>query len=517
MAIDLTGAGHSTDRINISKRMVMIPKETSVLSETNTNLTARSTEQSSVDVANTTFLNHWLNLSNRYLNEREDLNGVVCDTFTAGEVTNAFITAGDTNKFYPNTSSIGLADNNYIIPQINIYTADVITPRTYSTFYEQWVVDAFLKLKAMLQTGLPGGHPTTTLSANYLVSAPTALSVANASNIQIGDILLLEKPAPSPNSRCVYVIDKDGTDLTVRPIGTYTGSDIPLGATVHISTAAIWSNAQRAAFPTVASYPVAAAGIDNFMMDPLVLAALLADEAVQLNANDDSRSPHAANIVTAKANVATISGAYSTWAGSANPYQDTALNIFGPFLTTRGSQITARITQIQGDQSTTFGAIGKVTDTSSGGIGSYTLESGAVAYKYSWLNTRIHKTTGSLATKRSTDLVNTLVGQQISQAGSILDSYEELMFAVPFTENADGTNVVWLDATGRGDGSITDPIVLLKAGDSVWVCADGQAEAPSTSTAGTLMSISPNGKALLSFNISEAYTTAKNARLYKLL
>jgi hypothetical protein len=468
---------------------------------TDTNLGDVTTAYSEVDNANREFLQNWLNIADRYLGERQEITGAQFSTYEQGTATDfdidrAFITAAALNIFFPRGHAT-LPDNYYLIPQINDYTSSVAT--TYTNTREQDHVNAHLFLIDSMINGWGGGGGVLNTTTNAIYHAgDLQVTVASTANFVAGNCVMLIEAAPPNNERVLYI--RNVVNLTTADVFDIGGSgDIAMGANVRIRDAGVtWTDAQRNNFPALSDSTFA---IDAYCRGGAWLACLAAElvalGTIPPNINDDTRVPQAAQNAAARVVIPVIEAAINAWValGVAGPgcmYNDAGLTAFRPSVVVRVAQVIARIAQL-------ITALGSVTDN---GDGTYTVATGAAAFKYEWADRRVNKSYGSLSQQNNTNETRNIIVQQLASSTDAYDNYSDVMLASAFKEEPDGTRSITVkDTTG------------FLAGDAIYVTDEENVELP-----GNILGVFPSTLRIdLDIEIPVTYTTDNLVRLYKVL
>ena len=224
---------------------------------------------------------------------------------------------------------------------------------------------------------------------------------------------------------------------------------------------------------------------------------ILADEAVELNANEEDRVAQQAQIVTALADIVTALAQIAIWEaypqiGVTGRFSDGEVDVLRNELVARIAFTEARLIE-------TATALGDVVDNS----GSYTFGIDATDIyfrRYRTIDYRINRIYGSLSkVKRQTGASST-VGQLKDVNDGWESEYDVFMKAVRFSYSGNNTNKISLEGT-------TD----FSIGDTVYVISEEEAE-----LSGVIIAIS-DSTASLDINITEDYKVVDLARIYKTL
>ena len=512
----------------VSRRLVKLPTEISILTETVDNLTDTVTAYNKVDYSNGLFLQEWMAVSVSYLNENLYLQGEAYLTFDNTDLPPIADPFSKTGKFYPFVLPVLVPDtNNYFLnPQINGYTKSGRDSLAVSC--EEWIAKSYQGLINSLKFGWGGGAGavSTTTGGNY--NGGNTLDVVDATNISDGSVLLIDGddgtvPPPITNpvahQNVVYVVSGGGTvGATTLGVFFIGGGGLTVsGATVIISTlGVVWTDVARLNFP-VAPYLDAANAIQTFMDNIAQWSTYMGNENVELLANTDARNPQAAQNATAIVNTtvgtAPVVSALAVWLALApapsTQYQDAGLNPLLTAVDARVLEINTRITEI-------ITAKGDVID---GGDGTFTA-TGAIGMRYQWLGNRINKNYGSLSQEDGSNIANAVVAQQLLNSTNTYDSYSLEMKAVSF-EGEDEDIFAGMPGyeTVAEDRPLNTIVVVDTVGfsnnDNVYVADEvtGHAE-----LSGQIMTVdSVEKKIVLNFDVPLDYTSENLARIYKTL
>jgi hypothetical protein len=218
-------------------------------------------------------------------------------------------------------------------------------------------------------------------------------------------------------------------------------------------------------------------------------------ELSALNAND-ARSPDKAEINQTKidvqvplTNIANYQAAPALGAGVGR-LGNSIINVMSPNISTRTTQIPARVTQIN----TRLGSVSQASDGTFSGTGQfYTF--------FKWVDARCDKAGGTLNAYYGYDLTKKAVDKTKDLGQNKQDQYTQVLLAVKLTQDANGTDTVVIsDASGF---SVTDVVYLH----------DDNTALATVST--TILAISGNNIQLAT-TIS-GFTTNKTARIVKYL
>lgn len=490
-------------RIAMSRRLVKIPQELSILIETITNTDEASSAYGDVDSSNRAFLSDSIAATDLLLAERLILQNIYYDTIIDGPPPGDVFADTATN---PNTKFFPISPSPvwyYLIPQINIYSAGIkdvsqgINGWDMSDFCEEWKANAYKNLSNYIINGWGGGTGTvnkTTTSASDYDSSTNFITVNSTTGMSAGQIVILSGISPisppiTPAQHVYYVVEIiDGTDIVVKSMG---------GAIVDKAVATV-----------IVSRPANVPWNNDF---PLGTAALNDAETAITNWMN-------AYVGTTSTYYPAIATALTTWNGLANPNPKFRNAGLGPLYTASNNWTTAINNRIA-----VFGSVSQPTPPD----GTFSNPLGAIGNRYVLLNAILNKSDGSAARMLASSETDTIMIQQIQNTVAMYDNYCSVMCSIPLVSDADGSNRIYLSAYQRTttvypSGYVRGATTIINAapprtiypaylntGDTIYVYAEGQSE-----IATTLRGITSKGVADLADEIPEEYTTDNMARIY---
>jgi len=427
-----------TARKTISRRLCKLPTEKGIFTTTSSNLNDTLQAYSEVDSSNDLFLVDWVGSSDAYLGERRSLAGLEFETFTVLEAENEYVvplTGGGNSKFFPFNSGLvpALSNNYFLNPQINRYT-DGLSSGAFSPYEERIALD-YQQMLIILINGVTGGI-NTALSAPFN-SGDIVLNVVDGSGTSDGTCVIVsgnDGGGIPVNSQYLFYIESGGgtNTLTGHIVCGGTSTIIVVGSTIAVGGGVIWADhPDRDDLAASLTFPNVAQGISSYGV--ISWGICLTDELVDLGLNIDTRITQQALITAAIAvNIPAIQAGITAWTafplsdvGGNSRFNDVALLPFQIEVDDRVIQIAGRLGEI-------VTAVGSVTD---GGDGTYITVDGAFAFRYQWLDRRINKGYGSLASQDGADKTKKIIDQQNLNAQSMEQNYKDAMVATLFVEN----------------------------------------------------------------------------------
>lgn len=494
---------NTAQRTAISKRLIEIPQEVSILLETIENLNTASQANIDTDSGNRAFLSDSITNTDAILIERLALQNIKYLTFAITDVIGPppvpppSVIADPNGWFFPSSPVY-----YYMIPQINTYSAGIrdttqaVNGWDMSDWCEEWKANVYKNLSNYIINGWGGGGGSiTTTTTTDCSSAITSMVVGSTTGMVAGQLLLVSgnelTPPPATAQQIYYIVEvpSTGTTIYVKSLGGTSVVD-KVGAVVTVRSVANspWNN----------NFPLGVAGITY------------AEAAIQAWMTDPS------NVGTTSTYYPAIATALSTWDGLGDPnpkYRNAGLSPLYTAATSWASAIATRVA-----------AFGSVTDN---GDGTFSNPTGYIGSRYILLNSVINRSDGSFTKLNVTSETDSLIIQQIQNSVAMYDNYSSAILSIPLVADADGTNRIYLGAyrrsttiypSGYTRGVTTiiqaaPPRIIytknILAGDSVWLIADGETEIQTT-----LRGITTKGVVDLAIEIPDTFTVDANARLY---
>lgn len=503
------------DRRAISRRLVKLSTEISIFDETIANADDTKNAYDKVDTSNAQFLIYWRDIADAYLEERRWMTGENYDTFTNSDITNLTTNwpTDPTNKFFP-------SGYNYLIPEVNVYTAGQFVD--YASNCEDYHYHTWYRLFEVLRYGFRSNDPAVTsptISSASTYNGGSTLEVSDASEILQRQIIYLQGSHSAVGGYYllyVHSINIATNELTVVPMAQSGSTIIDASGAITISSAPIWTDVQRQNLAGSGIETPLALLIINYLTTSLVnptggYRICLDSQTAAINSNEDTRTSPAARLLANKNNIVTFLAGYALWAALPNTgvgckYTNAGMAIFNPYLAARQIELYARAINPLNELLTDMGL---VTPGTSGLMGTFTAVEGAVAYKYQWLDRRFNKVYGSYAQQDNMNITKVVMDQQKSNAEGAKSNYETVIRAVPLSANPNGSKSVYIDdITGWSVGDhvyITDDYITSRTPSITY-----QSELPAV-----ILGIYRDGRIDLDIEVPSTYTTSYLVRLYK--
>lgn len=478
-----------SDRIQISGEQVDLPLKIQAANDTVAQLAGVKAELTAQDNSLKIFFDKYNDIANAYQTERRWVDGT---TYTT--VVNADLISGAKrepgNKFFP-------TDGSWTKFQPRKHASTEGTPTTSSPNYELEVFTKGIELGGLtelldfLLNGQTSGVADDLLAAAYVPGAGTMMVTTGGQTN--GNLIILEGGG---FSGLFLITNVAGTTLTVTEVVAPDGT-LPMTTTTVIENITAFTNTERNTLISTLYQNVLTGITTSIISSVLLWETAINNQLTQLNLNTDSRSPQAAEIAAAIADINNAKSIIDTW--QAFPNTGTMLNdskFVNVNITPLQAEVSARTTfsSTRNTQITT--ALGSITQNPDGtytGTGIYYL-------RFVQIDTRINLAGGPLTEFYEKDISTDALNQIVTNANNRASTFNAELRTEPLTDNADGTTTVKVaSVTGFANGN------------TVFVMADTLTE-----LTGTIVSISaPN--IVLSFIVPNTYTKDKRVRIYKQL
>lgn len=475
------------DRIQISGEMVDLPQKIATALATQTQLADIKTDLQNQDNSLKIFFDKYNSMCMAYQEERRWLDGTTYTNVTNTDLVNAAQKLSG-NKFFPidgswinfqprkHASTEGQATSESTNDEIEILNEG----NTNLSFLFDFIVN-----------GQISGVANDTLAANYIPGS--GIMTVTTGGQTVGKYLLVEGGG---FSGMFLVTNSAGVTLTVTEI-------IPPNGTLPLITSTVkenitgFTNSERNTLIS-ATYQNVLTGLSNLIINQVLLwEAALDNQLTELNSNLDTRSPQAAEIIAAIADINNAKSIINFW--QALPNTGTLLNdskFTNNNISTITAEITARIAYAGTRSTEITTALGSITQGSNGtfsGTGTFFL-------RFVQIDLRINLAGGPLTEYYEKNMADAALANIVTNATNRLTTFQTELRTEAFTSDANGTNVVNVASVSG-----------FSIGNTVFVMADGETELTGTITNISGLNIT------LSFTVSNAYTLAKRARIYKQL
>lgn len=478
------------DRIQISGEILDLPLKIAAANATTAQLADVKTDLTNQDNSLKIFFDKYNDIANAYQTERRWVDGTTYSTVTNTDVDNGakkapgnkfFPTDGSWIKFQPqkHASTEGMPTSNSADDELEIFT------RSFET-------NGLVALLDYLLNGQTSGVANDTLGMAYTPGSGTMTVTTGGQTV--GKLILVEGGGFSGLFRVTAAV---GPLLTVTEVIAPDGILPTTTSTVKENITA-FTNTERNTLVSTLYQHVLTELTNKIIASVLLWETAINNQLTQLNANGDSRSPQAAEITAAKADITNAKSIIDTW--QALPNTGTMLNdskFVNVNITPLQAEVTARqsFSTTRNTQITT--ALGSITQNP--GDGTFT-GSGIYFLRFQQIDARINLAGGPLTEFYEKDISTAALAQIVTNANTRSSTFTSELRAEALSANAAGTNVVQV-------ASVTG----FAVSDTVYVMADDLTE-----LTGTISAIAaPN--ITLSFTVPATYTKAARARIYKQL
>lgn len=476
-------------RIQISGELVDLPLKIAAANATTAQLADVKTDLLNQDASLKIFFDKYNVIADAYQTERRWVDGTTYSTILEADIlagaqkspgNKFFPTDGSWTKFQPvkHSSVEGLPTSSSPDSELNVFTRAL-------------ELQGLTALLNFLLNGQASGVADDTLAEDYIPGSGTMK--VDTGGQTVGNLIMVEGGGFSGLFKVTAVAMV--TDLTVTEVIVPNGT-LTTGGTV-LENIPAFTNSERNTL-TSALYQNVLTGLTNSIIASVLLWETAIDnQLTQLNANGDSRSPQAAEITAAKADISNAKTIIDTW--QALPNTGTMLNdskFVNVNITPLQSEVTAR-TSFSGTRNTQITtALGSVTQAPAGtytGVGIYYL-------RFQQIDSRINLAGGPLTEYYEKNVSTDALGQIVTNANNRSSTFSAELRVEPLSVNATGTNVVKVAS-----------VVGFSVSDTVFVMADDLTELTGTISAIAAPDIT------LSFTVPSTYTKAAKARIYKQL
>jgi hypothetical protein len=356
------------------------------------------------------------------------------------------------------------------------------------------VIGEFLAYRNYLLNGIAGASSANTTTTASLAGGPQSafmLSVTSNTGFSINDYIYI---SDGSNSGIYQVTATSSGSLTINSILPSTGT-VASSATVFNDVAG-FSNTERNTLVT-GGYQEILTNLTNVISTYITTwQSALNSQKTSLTSNTDTSSPSQAQNAAALSNANTALTVVTSWlalatTGSNGRFVDTNLGASSTLFTQTGirqSFIPTRIAQI----TTSLGNV-TVTGTTFTGSGLY-------FERYTWLNTRINRLSGSATRYFTIALAISTLQTLLANNQALLAQYNAYFTTKAITTNDTTTIIQVSDTTG------------LSIGDKVSVVSNTQ-----PTLARAIMNIQGTTQLVLDVGIPNTYLVSDLARVYKTL
>lgn len=440
-------------RLTITGRQLTILVEDAGYLSTIAGIEAQQVKLLAVDVANSAFYDQFSALVTAYETERQNLDGAVAAEYSEGTIspytpgdlsTSAMTPGGVGATFYPSSPTPYTGTVPMQTPAINgVVSAPGTNPNNELTAITQLLVERNVLLNGI--TGASSANTTTTASLGGGVQTAFVLAVTSNTGFSINDYLYI---SDGTNAGIYQVTALPAGSLTINSVLPSTGT-ITSSATVDNDVVG-FTNAQRNTL-VGGSYQEILTNLTSAISTYVTTwKTALSAQITALTGNMDTAVPEASQNATALSNANAALAVVTAWlalstTGVNGRYVDTNLGASSTLFAQIGVRqafIPTRIAQI-------VASLGSVTVTGNTFTGS-----GPYFERYTWLNTRINRLSGSAT--RYFNLVLAIATLQTLLANNLalLAQYNAYFTTKAITVNDSTTIIQVTDTVGLAQGDI---------------------------------------------------------------
>lgn len=481
-------------RLTITGRQLTILVENAGYQSSITNLTAQQAKLLSVDEGNAVYYSQYTGQAAKYENERQNLDGSVATTYTDGTISP--YTAGDLSTsamspgsagatFFPSTPTSYTESVPYETAAINgTLSAPGTNPNNETTALVNITTN-----RNFLLNGITGASSASTTTTGSLAPGGTSLSVTSSSNFTAGDYIYVS----SGSSAGIYQVVSASLDILTISSVLPSASTLPIGSNVT-NTASGYTNSQRNSLS--GPYQEIFTNLTNAIITNITTwQTALSVQITALNGNTDTNTNNT-NALTADNSAATT---VATWialpntgsTGSDSKFVDANFGSSSALyaeMGTRQTFITTRIPQIV----TSLGSVA-VSGNDFTGTGVY-------LNRYTWLNNRINRVSGSATRYFAAGAGISMLQQLLNSNLSLLAQYNTSFTTKALTANDSTTIIQVANITG------------LSQGDVITVVSNTQPELQRA-----IMQIQGTTQLVLDSGIPNTYLVSDAVRVFKTL
>lgn len=479
---------NQADRIKISGEMIDLPLKVQAANDTTAQLATVKTDLQNQDNSLKIFFDKYNDIANHYQNERKWVDGTTYATVTNADVdTSAKKSPG--NKFFP-------TDGSWIKYQPKKHASAEGSPTTNSPDNELEVFTKAVELGGLttlldfLLNGQTSAVTDDALSVAYVNGSGTM--TVNTGGQTVGKLIIVRVGLISG---LFLVTAAVGPTLTVTEVIPPNGT-LTMGAIIEENITA-FTNTERNTLVST-NYQNVLTELTNKIAAAVTLwQTALNNQLTELNANGDTRSPQAAQIIAAKASVNSALSTITTW--QALPDTGTTLTdskYVNVNITPIQNKVTSRTTDAGSRNTEITTALGSITQNPDGtftGVGIYYL-------RFVQIDTRINLAGGPLTEYYEKSGATDALGQIANNANTRSATFGQELRVEPFAQSANNTNTFPV-------ASVTG----FAVSDTIFVMADGLTELTGTISAINALNIT------VSFIVPSTYKKDIRVRIYKQL
>lgn len=476
-------------RIQISGEMVDLPLKVQAALDTQTQLAGVKTDLQNKDSSLKIFFDKYNDIANAYQTERRWVDGTTYSTITNTDVDDSaqkkpgnkfFPTDGSWINFQPkkHASSEGLPTSNSTDEELEIFTKSLQT-------------GGLTALLDFLLNGQTSAVANDTLGAAYNPGAGTMTVTTGGQTV--GKLLIVEGGG---FSGLFLVTAAVGPLLTVTEVIAPDGI-LPMTTSTVKENITAFTNTERNTLVSTLYQNVLTELTNKIIASVLTWETAISNQLTQLNLNTDSRSPQAAEITAAKADITNAKNIIDTWQalpntgtlGTDSKFVNVNITPLQAEVIARTSFSTTRNTQI----TTALGSISQAGNGTFTGVGIY-------FERFNQINLRINLAGGPLTEFYEKSVADAALSQIVNTANTTSTTYNSELRTEPLSVNANGTTTITV-------ASVTG----FAVSNTVFVMADTLTELTGTITGISGLNIT------LSFVVPNTYTKELKARIYKQL
>lgn len=502
MALSFTAA----DRLAITRRQLNILLENQAYQASSDAFTSQQAKLLQVDQSNQKFYDYYNTMVPAYETEARALDGAIPATYSPSDLDTAAQNP-TVAPFFPTTPTPAYART---IPLISdgTHSNNTVRGRFYPTGtdsqYEGNVltntadpVNGLTQLLSYLLNGISGsGSTTSTTTIPSGTVSGLVLTVASLGGLTSNTTIYASGGAASG----IYKITATTpTSITISSILPATSS---ISSPSLTATAAGFTNTERQNLVTGGSYQMILTNLSTTIIALVVTwKSYITTQVTQLGLNNEDRGSYVTQNSAALTADNTAISTINAWQALSNTgvngkFVNTSLSPIQSLITTRIAYVTSRTTEINN----ALGGTGPNALSQSGNTYSSTDPTNPYYIRYSWLNFRINRATGSLRRYYDAGANQAGVNQFLTDNTNIKNQYDAYFLTKALTFN-DGSDILHLtDLTG------------LSIGNTLTAVSETQPELSLT-----ILDMSGTTQVKVSQPVPKTYTLADKARVFKTL
>ena len=503
----------SSDRLAITRRQLKIELENSGFQSSINSFTSQANQLLQVDNGNAKFYDFYNSIVNSYETESQQMNGNVAAEYTGGDLDAAAQTPSIA-PFFPTTGTSAYTRNLPLI-QDGSFTNNTVKgffyPSSTDSRYEQNILNNAIVSQGLeqmifrLQNGISGSSSATTTDSTSIPAGSITnftIDVSSTSGFSVNDLIYINNGSASgiyQINTIINIMMPLTTQFTISSI-IPTQMGISAGATIK-NTVSAFTPTELQNLSSV-NYQEILNNITNGI-NSLILEwqGKISSQITALSGNQDDRSPFVTQNSSALSAVNNTNSIINTWIALSNTgingkYVSSSIAPISSELSNRLSTIPNRITEIGG----ALGNSGSDALIQSGDTFSTNVANNPYYNRYTWLNFRINRASGSLRRYYAANQSQGVVQQLLNDNNSIKSQYNSYFNTKAITF-IDGSNIIHVKDT-----------IGLSTGDSITTVSETQPEIQRT-----VLDILGTTQLKLDLAIPNTYLVSDLARIFKML